>query len=860
MTRIARAAARVVPWLCAHAKAILLVAFVLTVPAAARTAWLYANLKSDLDALLPPNAPSVVAIHELQARSGGTSYVGVVVDTHRPENAPRALAFLDDLAVRLRRTPASVASVLWVATDLGREEAFFTQHAAAYVDKGDLEKLRDEVEARRDYEVAKATGTLLEDDGPPPIELGAIREKYEARFGRTKFASSDGRFLSEDRKTAVLIIAVRADEAGTTVGSRLLGHVKDEVASLGGPEAYAPDMRLGFAGDIAARVEELNGLRGDLVVSSVLVMLAESLVIMLFYRWWRALVVLSAPLALGTSLAFALASISIDALNSNTAFLGAIIIGNGINPGVMLLARYVEERRRGSAQQAAIVIAMTTTTRAVAVASAAAALAYGSLLVTRFRGFNQFGLIGGLGMVLCWVATFTLVPPLLVLLDADGSAARAGEASPTALGPLGLIARAVKRYSTPILGGALVLTAVSAVVLSSANESWVETNYANLRRRDTWTQGERYWGARMDAALGRSLNPIVVMTDGVEQTRRAKAEIVRVAAEAAPEGLSDIVTTVVDVDDVLPPDQDARLAVAREIKRLITPRMMAMLSGPNRAALEAMLSPEGLRPLTAADLPVAITGPMREASGRLDRMVLVFPKPSELNWQSSTLRRIAVTLRDAADRATLPGEPRPMVAGALVLSYDLTSAITRDGSISTIVSLGLVLALIVIAFGRTQDSLLVSSSLLMSILWLIGLLRLFDVKLNFANFVAFPITFGIGADYAVNVIGRYRADGRRDVLGAIRHTGGAVVLAAATTVIGYSSLLVAKNRALYLFGVIAVLGELCCLATSLVVLPSALRIVARRWQRDHAMAVDPSRVAPIRCGSAGPRRGDERGR
>ena len=51
-----------------------------------------------------------------------------------------------------------------------------------------------------------------------------------------------------------------------------------------------------------------------------------------------------------------------------------------------------------------------------------------------------------------------------------------------------------------------------------------------------------------------------------------------------------------------------------------------------------------------------------------------------------------------------------------------------------------------------------------------------DVKLNFMNFAALPITFGIGVDYAVNVVQRYRADGSRDILGTLRSTGGAVVL------------------------------------------------------------------------------------
>ena len=67
------------------------------------------------------------------------------------------------------------------------------------------------------------------------------------------------------------------------------------------------------------------------------------------------------------------------------------------------------------------------------------------------------------------------------------------------------------------------------------------------------------------------------------------------------------------------------------------------------------------------------------------------------------------------------------------------------------------------------------------------------IKINFVNFIAFPITFGIGVDYAVNVMARYLRDGERDVGAAVRGTGGAVGLCSLTTIIGYSSLLVAQN-------------------------------------------------------------------
>jgi len=96
------------------------------------------------------------------------------------------------------------------------------------------------------------------------------------------------------------------------------------------------------------------------------------------------------------------------------------------------------------------------------------------------------------------------------------------------------------------------------------------------------------------------------------------------------------------------------------------------------------------------------------------------------------------------------------------------------------------------------------------------------VQVNFANFIAYPITFGIGVDYSVNMASRWDLDGRGSMADVVRSTGGAVTLCSLTTIIGYSSLLLAQNRALFLFGLLAVLGEVACLATAVVVLPACL--------------------------------------
>ena len=102
-----------------------------------------------------------------------------------------------------------------------------------------------------------------------------------------------------------------------------------------------------------------------------------------------------------------------------------------------------------------------------------------------------------------------------------------------------------------------------------------------------------------------------------------------------------------------------------------------------------------------------------------------------------------------------------------------------------------------------------------------------DIKLNFLNFSALPITFGIGVDYAVNVAQRYEADRGTSILRVLRTSGGAVVLCSLTTMLGYVALVGSHNAAIRGLGAIAAVGELSCLLAAVLVMPSLWRLVER---------------------------------
>jgi predicted RND superfamily exporter protein len=816
---------RFVSWTVRYGKLLWVIALLLAIPATWRTATLYRHLRSEIEELLPRSSPSVVAVDELRHRMAGLQYLGVLVEVGDPERLAAGERFLDDLAARVRQYPQSEVSD--VRTGFAAERAFVEGHAAALLDLEDLKAIRERIEDRLHWEYGKETGTLLDDKEPaPPLDFSDIEKKYSTEFGGSALEGS--RFSSRKLGVTLMLIEVGGFSTSAAQSSALIGRVRDDMKALGGTDRYGPGMRVGFTGDVAISAEETSALVEDLTVSSVLVIGTVVLAIVFFYGWRRSVPALFLPLAVGTVCAFALASLppfGITELNSNTAFLGSIIVGNGINFGIIQLARYVEARRQGESVEDALAVALWATRKGTLSAALAAGVAYASLVAMQFRGFRQFGVIGGLGMLLAWLATYFLMPPLLVWLDRGRFAPRKRV---QARGLMTAVARAVAGKPRLFAAGAAIVTVLAAWEVRGFGRDQLEYDFSRLRRRDTWVSGEGYWGKKMDVLLHRYLTPTAILTDSQDEARAVEARL-----RAAGPPLRDMIASIRSYDDLVPPDAAEKAAEVHVIRRKLTPNVRDGMSARDRSKLERLIGRPDV-PAAEADrqfsirpeeVPEVLTRGLRERDGSVGRAILVYPNPAATWWRGETISSFVRELRVAAEAPVAKGGRPARVAGGPALSADIIASMEHDGPMASGLAFAGVALTVLLLFRRGIATPFVIGSLIVGVLWLLAVSIRAGIKINFVNFIAFPITFGIGVDYAVNVMARYLRDGGRSVAAAVRGTGGAVALCSFTTIVGYSSLLVAKNVGLFLFGVLAVLGEVTCLVTAVVVLPAVLLLV-----------------------------------
>ena len=785
-------------------------------PAARRMAGLYQRLRPELDELLPPDSPAVRGARTLRTRAAGSQYLGVVI---RGTAAGPAAAFAQELGARVSTFAATRPDLIAaVKTDVAAERAFLARRGALYLPLEDLRTIADRLSARVSWEKARANPlfvSLDEDDHPPSVDFSDIdararaADPFAGRFPGDRLVSGDGR-------TAVVMIFLATAEAGAAELAPIVDRVKAEVAALRARPGGAP-LEVGYAGDVAIAVEELSALESDVAVSGLLVLVGVVLSILFVFRTPRALPALAVPLAIGTVWGFGVASLFVSSLGSSTAFLGSIVIGNGINPGIILLARYLEERRRGTPVGAAVTVATATTWRGTLAAAVAAAAGYASLAATSFRGFNEFGVIACSGALACWLATYLFLPRLLRHVAPKNRAAPAGSSGRFA-GAL------VTRAATRTLAVSLALIGVAAVLATRLDARRIEYDMSKLRNRESRRSGEGYWGAQMDALLGRNFTAVAFMTETPEQARTVGAALAR-AVKQGP--LAIVSSRIVTPDDLVPPDAADKHAELARISRLLTSAVRSALSDDDRASLDKLLGAAGDGPITPSELPVLMARGLREKDGRFGRTLLMLQSLDAATWDGAVTIRAAA----AADQVARAVSPPAAVAGGFIVSANILETLEREALPTTAAAFSAVAVIVMVLFRGRRATLWTLAALLGGTSLLAGAVVAFDIRINFLSFIAFPITFGIGVEYALNVIYRHRQDPGA-LAAVVSGTGRAVALCSLTTIIGYGSLLLARNQALFSFGLLAVLGEICCLSVAVIALPAALAVADQRQRPD----------------------------
>lgn len=809
---------RVLVWLARHQVQrpwwVVAVTALTLVPAALAASRL--TLETSFAELLPDTKPSVVEMRRTQKRLSGTSTLTVVAEG----NSTSALKkFVDALSPRIRELGPSLVAHVDDGNRVAR--AFFEKHQHLYAPLADLEELHDEIIERYDWEVTRQAGLDLGlGEAPPPLDADAIEARFRQKFEEATDTGPglDGYYIGENGRLAAILV-----RTPFMTGDQRAFELQRKIEQLVGeidPKRFDPSIQVAFTGNLITSAEQQRAVSEDLAHVGVWGVGLILAVVFLFFLRLRTLFAMALTIGVGCTWAFGLARLTVGHLNSATGFLVSIIAGNGINFGIIFMARYIEGRRDEHLDVAeALATAHRGTYGATLAAAGASMIAYGSLAVTDFRGFKHFGIIGGAGMILCWVATYLLLPTILAIVElhrpligADGFRQRwrGGYGKPFAW-----VAHRFPRAVGLVGVGAGVVSVGLAVRYFSHDP--MEYDLTKVRNEELEATSAGQLARRVDAIVGRfGQDARAIVADRVDQVEPLVRELRR-RRDAAPKGEKPF-DRVVTVNSFLPKHQTEKIELLEEIDdRLERARRHGFLSERECEKLERYI-PDELEPVTVRDLPEEITRPFEERDGTLGTIVYIVPTEGESLDDAHYLRRWADSFREVR----LPDGEVIRGSGDAVIFSDMLIAVGEDAPKAITLSLLGTLLVILFAFRGRRAAFVTLLTLLLGLLWLVAFLALDDIKLNFLNFVALPISIGVGADYALNVMKRREKEPDESLHRVFTETGGAVVLCSLTTTLGYLALLLSINRAVQSFGLAAAAGEITTLLSAMLVLPAFL--------------------------------------
>jgi uncharacterized protein len=769
------------------------------------------SLRADLSELLPPTFESVKALEKLKKQFGGVGYVAVMATGKDKAELER---FASDLAPKLE----ALDTVSYV--DLKRPREFFEDRVLMYLDKEDVQVVSDRLVERLDFEVAKRAFDIfdeMDEEEPPTLDFSDLEEKYKSKSG-SSWASSQSKslfYISEDG-TKIAVLAKPAQSSTDLSFSRRI--VDDVKRVVGETDLASYGVTVEFGGNFTKKVDQQEMITRDLGSATGVAFVLIILYLMWHFRRIAAVALVTVPLLIGLIWTYGVAAAVFGTLNIMTGFIGAILLGLGIDHGIHLLGRYASSHQAPSddgplsmgTQSRAVAEAFGHTGRAVMAAAVTTLVGFAGLGFSDFRAFREFGILAAVGVGLIVLSYVTLMPALL------GAATRFGWQPKAHIGTFSVTyARLIQRFNKPAAAVFLLLLVGIGSFLGRASfdydfRSLTASNLPSFRM-----------DAEIDGVLGHSQTPVVVLaqTDEEEQTTAAALR-----ARKIERGESSTIHLVAAGSDLIPKDQAAKHELLAPVRKRMVNRRAKDFEGEEREQFLRLKRMLAIEPFDRDTLPGTIRRRFY-GEGEL-RFVLVYASV-DLS-QGENVSRFAAELR---------GLQRPdgtpiVVAGAPMVLADIFDLIKNEAPPVLMGTLVLVFFAMWLMLGRLSMALMALLPASASLLITFGLMGLIGLPFNYLNIVMVPVLFGTGVDGGVHLVSR--SDGSTSTETALSETGSSIAGALTTTGFGFGALTLADHLGLNSMGYLAVLGLSANLVSCLLGLPPILDLRDRWRQRQRA--------------------------
>ncbi|MCK4683026.1 RND family transporter [Candidatus Bipolaricaulota bacterium] len=693
-------------------------------------------------------------------------------------------------------------SVVMIAMAAPEEETVFNLQSLKklYALTEELELLEDEglledvispanVETVQGTDVSLIVGPVL--PGPPTTEddVETFREKIlEER-------QLVGSLVLADGSAAAIILKVHPDAEGDQFKiADIMERVNTAIARYQGPETFyvTGDAPLIYYADLY--------MHRDLAFLFPIVVLVVLAVLFVSFRSLRGMILPLAVVLLAVTWTVGLMTLCGVPLTIASTFLPVLLVAVGSAYGIHVVNDYFERAVQGKGTREEVIVQVVEEmANPVFTAALTTAIGFLTLLSAFLDPIREFGLFSAAGVIFSFVISLTLIPAILSLTPMPQAIQRRKEkASPLEWGAR-LLSHILDRRGWVVLAIALILL---GGFLAQIPRLQVETDVSKYFRQDSPViQGMNYVEEHFGGSLQMSVVVDTGQRDGLKdpQVLRFMDDLQAYMGSLEPIGkTSSLVDLVKETNYALHGDDDTYYAIPDSARAIAQVLLLFEMGGGE--VLESIVSKDFSR--------AQITVPVRSVG------------TAELQDLLQSIQSFIEENRPPGVTAYTTGMPDiyVQISGKIVHSQ-ITTLVTSLCGVGIVVSL---------LMGSFIAGLLSLTPLVLSVVGNFGTMALTGANLDIATVMIASIIIGIGVDYSVHFITRYRRERRRGaphkeaLFVTYNTTGRAIIYNALTLTFGFLVLTLSHFGALQTLGWLVALTMVASALGALLIVPATL--------------------------------------
>jgi len=828
------------------------------------------SLNTDMSQMLSANLPYRQA-EELFRKTFPqfSNSVLLVVEADTPEMADTAVAIIEE---RLTNQQELIQSVY-----VPNGEPYWKTHALLYLDVEELQTVASALEHSQPFIDALSNDpsfpgllTLLSQrlntqstrEDPILTELLLrIPQAIRATMTEHPYTVSWPHVLMNDHSpqesiTKLMIVHPKLDYQSLYPGERALNAIHQVINDLGA--FTTSDVRVRVTGEVALAHDELLSVSRSAGMASILALVMVSIILLIGLRSIRLLLATLLTLGIGLALTAGYATLAIGHLNMISVTFAVLFVGLGVDYIIHLCLRYRERLTAGASITHALRHSMFDVGPSIVLCAITTAIGFYSFLPTQYDGMAELGLISGTSMFIGMSVSLIVLPALLHLIPLPPIVHRPLEQRFwlfKSIDNLSAFQGQVIRWGT----AAAVLLTVTLLPYATFDRN--PHNLRNPHSESVMTFN--------DLLHSESASPLTL---SVLAPNEAKAQ-----EYASQLKKLDSVKNVLTIHSFIPNEQLEKFSYILNISTAFPPihqssNRLPELKSRSIPVLETFIETLDRR-LTERSIPnehdslihvkdqlhtflVHLTKLSKESQAHLfnqldERLFKDFFRPQPTPQLTSsfgpvTIDRLPQSLRDQwvskngiYRLQVFPNENLSNnehlqnfvddVQSVVSQVSDLPMIYTEGGDAviwafqqAFLVAVGFIFILLLIVFRNVKDALLVMVPLVMAGLLTAATSVALDLPFNFANVIALPLLFGLGADNGIHIVHRVRCFLQSGEALFQTSTIRGVILSCLTTIMSFGGLAFSSHLGMASMGQFLTIGVFYTLLCSVIILPAFL--------------------------------------